>query len=135
MSGVDVLFPRDRRVDTKNDRPGLRNIKSVWLNGKKTEGAFYITGNRETKSSAPKVVHRRGAAGAKRSRSAANSRESRNPGSQYLNRSASRIWTNGQYCGPGLPSRGLHGNMRCRRLVLGASPVARCWLVAGVARC
>ena len=35
LSGVDFSFPRDRRVDTRNDRPRLKDIKSVWLNGKK----------------------------------------------------------------------------------------------------
>ena len=36
LSGVDFSFPRDRRVDTKNDRSSLKDIKSVWLNGKKS---------------------------------------------------------------------------------------------------
>ena len=27
-SGFDFSFPRDRRVDTKNDRPSLKDIKS-----------------------------------------------------------------------------------------------------------
>jgi hypothetical protein len=29
LSGVDFSFPRHQRVETKNDRPGLRDIKTA----------------------------------------------------------------------------------------------------------